>query len=30
MGVVWAPNYFSKVESGQITGFSMGGSGKRI
>lgn len=30
LGVVWAPEYFAKVESGEITGFSMGGRGRRI
>lgn len=30
LGVVWAPEYFEKVESGEITGYSMGGKGRRI
>lgn len=30
MGVVWSPEYFKKVEKGEITGFSMGGRGRRI
>jgi len=30
MGIVWSPEYFSKVENGEITGLSMGGRGKRI
>jgi len=30
LGVVWTPEYFAKVEAGEITGFSMGGRGRRI
>ena len=30
MGVIWSEEYFEKVEAGEITGFSMGGRGKRI
>ena len=30
MGVVWSEDYFEKVENGEITGFSMGGRGRRI
>jgi len=29
LGVVWSPKYFAKVEKGEITGFSMGGKGRR-
>lgn len=30
MGVVWSPSYFEKVQKGEITGYSMGGQGKRL
>lgn len=30
MGMIWSPEYFAKVESGEITGLSMGGTGIRI
>lgn len=30
MGIVWAPEHFTKVLNGQITGLSMGGTGRRI
>lgn len=30
MGVVWSPEYWSKVKEGEITGYSMGGTGMRI
>lgn len=30
MGVVWSPDYFEKIQKGEITGYSMGGSGRRL
>lgn len=30
IGVVWSPEYWEKVKSGEITGFSMGGTARRI
>ncbi len=30
LGVVWSPEYWQKVEAGEITGFSMGGTGRRV
>lgn len=30
IGVVWSPQYWEKVKSGEITGFSMGGTARRI
>jgi hypothetical protein len=29
LGVVWSEDMFQKVEAGEITGYSMGGTGKR-
>ena len=29
LGVVWSPDYFLKILSGERTGFSMGGQGRR-
>ncbi len=30
LGVIWSEEYFAKVEAGEITGLSMGGSGRRV
>lgn len=30
MGVVWNDTYWAKVQKGEMTGYSMGGTGKRI
>ena len=30
LGVVWSEECFAKVEAGEITGLSMGGSGRRV
>jgi hypothetical protein len=30
LGVVWSEEYFAKVEAGEITGLSMGGTGRRV
>lgn len=30
MGTVWSPSYYEKVKTGEITGYSMGGTGVRI
>lgn len=30
MGVVWSDSYFEKVQKGEITGYSMGGRGRRV
>lgn len=30
MGIVWSPDYFAKVESGEMTGLSMGGTAVKI
>ena len=30
MGVVWSPAYWEKVKAGEITGLSMGGTGRRV
>ena len=30
MGVVWQPGYFAKILDGTYTGYSMGGSGRRV
>lgn len=30
LGVVWSPEHFAKVQSGEITGLSMGGKGRRV
>lgn len=30
LGVIWSEEYFAKVEAGEITGLSMGGTGRRV
>jgi Acetyltransferases, including N-acetylases of ribosomal proteins len=30
MGIVWSPDYFAKVQKGEITGLSMGGKGRKL
>lgn len=30
MGVVWSPAYFEKIQDGTFTGYSMGGTGKKV
>lgn len=29
-GIIWSPKYFEKIESGEWTGYSMGGTARRV